>query len=193
MKPRPCFILVALASLATLLLHGEQAPAPSAEERLRSSQAALAALRAKTQARQDTAEKWAAGIDPTKVKIVFHYLNDAARSQNPEAVAPGFFHGYKVVGSQALGTTEDKKFILAGLIRAIRAYDGNAAGCFSPNFGIKIETEGGKVVELVICFKCVTAEAHGLDNLSFFGVKGPAVDDFLALVKKLHLDPAEKK
>lgn len=113
-------------------------------------------------------------------------------AQNPRA--DELFHGWKIIGSQVLAAPEDKRFILAALLRSIRDSDGDEAFCFSPTFGLKIEMDAGQPIELAICFHCKQTAVYGLDALKGgFGVDGPAVDDFLALVKKLHLDPPEKK
>jgi hypothetical protein len=62
--------------------------------------------------------------------------------------------GWEVLGQTTL-TGEDKKAIVKALNKAIAASDGSVAGCFNPRHGIKA-THGGKTVELVICFECLS-------------------------------------
>ncbi len=197
MKFRPILSIASLLLLAALLSQAADTAGTVPLSRpppLSRPDPNLDSLHERLKAGQDKAAKWVEPIDPAKAKITFFYLKpDSSQHQPEKDQSNGYFHSWKIIGSQVLTSKEDSQFILAALLRSIHDSDGDVALCFSPAFGLKIETEAGKSVEMAICFHCKSATVYGTEALDGFGVDGPAVDDFLTLVKKLHLDPAEKK
>ena len=80
-------------------------------------------------------------------------------SLSPERLAEkpkDAFHGWRVLGSTAI-KGEDKATALTALRSAIAANEGMVAACFNPRHGIRA-TQGGKTVDLVICFECMQIE-----------------------------------
>jgi GH18 family chitinase len=83
-------------------------------------------------------------------EITLYSLNPDKKEKKPDTG----LQGWQVLGQTTL-SGEDKKAIVKALNKAIAASDGSVAGCFNPRHGIKA-THGGKTVELVICFECLS-------------------------------------
>ena len=81
----------------------------------------------------------------------------------PPAAPPpalGVFHGYKITGRAALSDAGKRKALGELVLRGIRESDGRQAKCFEPRHGIRFEQDE-KVLELVICYECLSIEAFG--------------------------------
>lgn len=68
------------------------------------------------------------------------------------------FHGWRVLGSTTI-KGDDKAAALTALRAGIAANDGMVAGCFNPRHGVRA-TQGGKTVDLVICFECLQISVY---------------------------------
>ena len=69
------------------------------------------------------------------------------------------FHGWKVLGKTTLKKKEDRQKVLKAIRKGIADSDGSVAGCFNPRHGLKGKA-GGKTVELVICYECLSLEVY---------------------------------
>jgi hypothetical protein len=69
------------------------------------------------------------------------------------------FRGWKVLGRTEVKDAETRKKLVAALYKGIADSDGTVAACFNPRHGIRA-THDGKTVELVICYECLSMQAH---------------------------------
>ncbi len=74
---------------------------------------------------------------------------------------PGdLFHGWRIRGAAQLADEESIRALLALVYAGLEPSRGRRAGCFQPRHGIRARA-GADVVDLVICYECITAEVHG--------------------------------
>ncbi len=80
----------------------------------------------------------------------------------PDAAPPaqGALHGYRITGRASLSEASPRKALAELVLRGIRESDGSQAKCFKPRHGIRVE-QGAMVLELVICYECLSIEAYG--------------------------------
>jgi len=99
--------------------------------------------------------------------------------------ARNHFHGYRVLGSTEVKGKADRQKLLAALSKGLADSDGTVARCFIPRHGIRA-SQGGKTVELVICFECLQVRGY-LDgkrfDLSTTAGPQPAFDALLKAAK----------
>lgn len=78
-------------------------------------------------------------------------------------------HGYAITGRARLTDAQPKTELVDLILRGIRESDGRVAACFNPRHAVRA-VNGGKTVELVICFECLSLQAYG-DALPGSGTK----------------------
>ena len=79
---------------------------------------------------------------------------------NARGGGPGYFNGYKVLGSTLVKDKETRKKLLTAFYKGVADSEGVVAACFTPRHGIRA-TSGGKTVDLVICFQCFSLQIFG--------------------------------
>lgn len=86
------------------------------------------------------------------------------------AVPPekGVFHEYPILGRAVLSDAVQAKALGELVLRGIRESDGTAAACFHPRHGIRVSLDG-RILDLVICYECLSLSAHG----ELLGSAGP--------------------
>jgi len=67
-------------------------------------------------------------------------------------------HDYVVLGSAEVAA-DDAAAVLEAIFDGIRASDGTVAACFNPRHGVRV-VDGEHVVDLVICFECLSLSVH---------------------------------
>lgn len=112
----------------------------------------------------------------------------------PDEKPKNGFHEWKVLGSTVVKDAKTQAALVAALQKGI-AESNVVASCFDPRHGLRA-TQGGKTVDLVICFRCRSIEVHRGDQRSFVWVTvspQPALDKVLKdanvpLAKKVDAD-----
>jgi hypothetical protein len=69
------------------------------------------------------------------------------------------FHGWKVLGKTAVKDGATRKRLADALRLAAEDNFGMVAACFNPRHGLRL-AGGGKTVDLVICFECLSVEVY---------------------------------
>jgi hypothetical protein len=82
-------------------------------------------------------------------------LNPAHLTEKPE----NHFHGWEVLGSTKIDDAKTRGQIVAALRKGVAESDGMVAACFNPRHGIRVQ-HGGKTIDLVICFECLSAAVY---------------------------------
>ena len=78
----------------------------------------------------------------------------------PAGATGAQLHGYAITGQATLDDAGQCKQVANLILRGIKESEGMVAACFNPRHGLRIEHEG-KRLELVICFECLSLQAHG--------------------------------
>lgn len=84
------------------------------------------------------------------------------KPRTPESTLPaeGQMHGYGFTGRAIVKDKVQRKALAEMVLRGIRESDGKQAKCFEPRHGMRV-AQGGKTLELLICYECLSIEAHG--------------------------------
>lgn len=67
------------------------------------------------------------------------------------------FHDWRELGRTSVKERATRNRLLSALDRGAKENDGRVAACFDPRHGIHA-TSAGKVIDLVICFRCLQVE-----------------------------------
>jgi hypothetical protein len=86
----------------------------------------------------------------------------------------GGFHGWKVLGKTEVKEAEARKRLVGALRLGAEDNFGMAAACFIPRHGVRLK-DGGKTVDLVICFQCLSVQVFvdGKQAKGFLTTKDP--------------------
>jgi hypothetical protein len=81
-------------------------------------------------------------------------------SPTPAQVAdPARCHGYGILGRATVTDEATRTRALDLIGQACRANDDTVAACFDPRHGVRA-VHGGRTVDLVICFECLSLQVH---------------------------------
>ena len=110
------------------------------------------------------------------------YSLDPAREPDMAKPAKDTFHGRKVLGKTEVKDA-DRKRLAEALRTGAEDNSGAAAGCFIPRHGLRLKG-GGKTVDLVICFQCLSVEVFEDDKrVGGFLTTGEPQKEFDAVLK----------
>jgi hypothetical protein len=82
------------------------------------------------------------------------------------------FHNSRVLGKTEIHSAAERTRLLEALNEGIEDSDGGRMMCFNPRHAIRA-TMGDETVDLVICFECLSIQAHGRTNGVFLTTSGP--------------------
>ena len=74
------------------------------------------------------------------------------------------FHGYRILGSTEVDDAAQRKVLIDLVAIGVDESDGTVAACFDPRHGLRVR-QGDEVVDLVICFACLSMHLHGPGEL----------------------------
>ena len=85
---------------------------------------------------------------------------DPVLPNTPGSTPGAEFHDYTILGRAAVSDAAQRAEVAELVLRGIRESDGRVAACFDPRHGVRVE-QGGHVLELVICYECLSLAAYG--------------------------------
>jgi hypothetical protein len=91
------------------------------------------------------------------------YSLDPTREPGKEVPAADAFHGWKILGKTEVKADAARKRLADALRTGAEDNPGIVAACFIPRHGIRL-TGGGKTIDLVICFQCMSVQVFEDDK-----------------------------
>ena len=83
--------------------------------------------------------------------------------ENPLGAGEEAFHDYKVISRTHVQDAAVTGELLDLIHRGVAASDGTVAACFNPRHGLRLH-RGDDVVDLVICFECLSIDLYQADG-----------------------------
>ena len=91
------------------------------------------------------------------------------------------FHGFNILGRAQITDSSEQRALLRALAHGVRENDGPPAACFDPRHALHVD-QGGRSIDLVICFECSQVHAYGFNQHDSFLTSAspqPIFDDSL--------------
>jgi hypothetical protein len=80
------------------------------------------------------------------------------RAQQPKEAAT--FHGWPVFGSAHVTSRPSVRSIVRSVRQGVERYRNDPIGCFLPRHGVRVSLRDGRIIDLVICYRCQLMEVY---------------------------------
>jgi hypothetical protein len=127
----------------------------------------------------------------TPSKMVLYSLNWGNLPGYQDIYNDKMFHGFIILGKAEITDRNEQRALLRAFARGVRENDSEEGTCFVPRHALHIE-EGGRSMDLTICFHCLQVETRGFNNDNHFLVSRSPEPTFERSIVAHHLPALPK-
>jgi hypothetical protein len=127
----------------------------------------------------------------TPSKMVLYSLNWGNLPDYHDIYDDKMFHGFIILGKAEITDRNEQRALLRALAHGVRENDSEAGACFVPRHALHIE-EGGRSMDLAICFHCLQVETRGFNDGNYFLVSRSPEPTFDQSIAAHHLPTLPK-
>jgi len=128
-------------------------------------------------------------IDPFKIQLYLYSL-DPSNRQEIIHDAPNVFYGFPILGKVEIRPLAEKEALLKAFIQGVKESNGVVAACFEPRHGLRI-IQGDQQTDFVICYTCLSIDAHGFGPITNFLTSGSPAITFNQFLDQYHITKAK--
>jgi hypothetical protein len=128
-------------------------------------------------------------ISASEIQIYLYSLDPSNRKEIIHD-APNVFYGFPILGKVEIKPLGEKEALLKAFIQGVKESNGVVAACFEPRHGLRV-IQGDKRTDFVICYTCLSIDAHGFGSFTNFLTSGSPETIFNQFLDQYHITKAK--